>query len=168
MANILTAGEASTVLRCDITDADMLALLPLVDAYIKNATGHDWAADTAIRAEAKSAARMLLTLWHENPGMITSGMTTLGFGLSAALTQLEVIGLRYKEFTGRDGAGGISLPGVYVGDSVSSVTGLVGASGDQKAAFETVISMDGQIQQVSENDLSEKVYRVFITQVSEL
>ena len=168
MANILTTSEAATVLRCDITDADMLALLPLVDAYIKNATGHDWSADSQIRAEAKSAARMLLTLWHENPGMVTSGMTTLGFGLSAALTQLEAIGLRYKEFTGRDGAGSITLPGVYAGDSVSSVTGLVGVTGDQKAAFETVISVDGQIQQVSVNDLSEKMYRGLFTPVSEL
>lgn len=41
MANILTASEASAVLRCETTDADMLALLPLVDAYIRNATGHD-------------------------------------------------------------------------------------------------------------------------------
>ena len=72
MTNILTASEAAVVLRCEATDADMLALLPLVDSYIRNATGHDWAADSSIRAEAKSAARMLLVLWHENPGMINS------------------------------------------------------------------------------------------------
>lgn len=168
MANILTAGEASTVLRCEITDADMLALLPQVDAYIRNATGHDWASDSPIYPLAKAAARMLLTLWHENPAMISSGMNMLGFGLSAALVQLEAIALRYKEFSGLEGAGGISLPGVYAGDSVSSVTGLVGVTGDQKASFETVISVDGQIQQVSVSDLSSNIYRVFLTPPSEL
>lgn len=168
MANILTAGEASTVLRCETTDADMLALLPSVDAYIRNATGHDWTVDSPIRAEAKSAARMLLTLWHENPAVITSGMTTLGFGLSAALTQLEAIALKYKEFSGMDGEGSILLPNVYAGDTVSSVTGLVGVTGDQKASFETVISVDGQIQQVSTSDLSSNIYRVFLTPPSEL
>ena len=89
MANILTAAEAATVLRCETTDADMLALLPLVDAYVKNATGRDWAIDNPIYPEAKAAARILITLWHENPGMLSSGMSSLSWGLSACLAQLE-------------------------------------------------------------------------------
>ncbi len=93
MANILIASEAATVLRCATDDADMLALLPLVDDYIKNATGHDWAADETIHPTAKSAARMLLTIWHENPAMINLGMNSLGFGLTACLVQLEAIAL---------------------------------------------------------------------------
>lgn len=168
MANILSSSEAAVVLRCDVTDVDMLALLPMVDAYIKRATGHDWAKDSPILPEAKSAARMLLTLWHENPSMITSGMTTLGFGLSASLVQLQVIATRYKEFFGRDGVGGISLPGAHAGDTVTSLVGLIGLTGTQTTSFETVISLDGAIQQISTSDLSEKVYRVFLTPVSEL
>ena len=161
MANILSAAEAAVVLRCEVTDPDMLALLPLVDSYIRNATGHDWAADSSIRSEAKSAARMLLTLWHENPGMVNSG-NGLGFGLSAALVQLEAIALRYREFAGIDGAGSIYLPGVEAGDTVATLTGLIGVSGDQSTAFETIISVDDQIQQVSTSDLSEKYYRAYL------
>lgn len=88
MANILTAVEAATVLRCDTADANMLQLLPLVDAYIRMASGRDWGADTVIRPEAKSAARMLLVRWHEDPGGMAAG-NALGFGLTAALVQLE-------------------------------------------------------------------------------
>jgi hypothetical protein len=168
MASILTASEAATVLRCDADDADMLALLPLVDAYLKRATGHDWASDAPIIAEAKSAARMLLTLWHENPGMVTSGMTSLGFGLSAVLTQLEAIALQYKVFFGRDGTGAVLLPGAYAGDTVSTLIGLIGVTGSQAASFETVISVNGQIQQLSTDDLSSNIYRVLLTPVSEL
>lgn len=166
MANILTAAEAATVLRCETTDADMLALLPLVDAHIKNATGHDWAADSSIRAEAKSAARMLLTLWHENPG--GSGQGALGMALPATLLQLEAIAAQYQEFEGRDGAGAIALPVAQAGDTVSAVTGLIGASGDQRAAFETVITVDGEIQQVSTADLGGKWFRGLLTPVGAL
>ncbi len=167
MANILTAGEAAVVLRCDASDAAMLALLPQVDAYIKNATGRDWASDSSIRPEAKSAARMLLVLWHENPGMmIESG--ALSHGLRAALTQLEAISLQTKVFTGANGAVGCSLPGACVGDSVSVLVGLIGVSGDQKSLFETVISVDDQIQQLSTGDHSEHWFRVTLTPPEEL
>lgn len=168
MANILSANEAATVLRCDANDADMLALLPLADTYLKRATGHDWAADSQIAPEAKSAARMLITLWHENPGMSSSGMTTMSFGLSAALVQLKTIALKYKEFFGRDGVGGVYLPGVHAGDTVTSLIGLIGVTGSQAASFETVITIDHEIQQVATGDLSTNVYRVFITPPSEL
>lgn len=168
MANILTASEAATVLRCDETDADMLALLSAVDAYIKNATGHDWASDSQVVDEAKSAARMLLVKWHEDPGMMGNNSVALGFGLSACLIQLEAMALRYREFFGRDGAGSIELPGTAVGDTVSSLVGLVGVTGDKKADFETMITVDGQIQQVSESDLSANVYRTYLTPIGSL
>lgn len=90
--NILTASEAATVLRCDDTDENMLALLPQIDAYINFATGRDWTTDTTIRAEAKSAARMLLVMWYENPGMV-GVVTSLNFGLTSMLTMLEAIAL---------------------------------------------------------------------------
>lgn len=168
MANILTASEAATVLRCETTDADMLALLPAVDAYIKNATGHDWASDSSIVPEAKSAARMLLVKWHEDPGMMSNGNTSLGYGLAACLIQLEAMALRYREFFGRDGAGSIDLPGAAAGDSVTTLVGLVGVTGDKKTDFETMITVDGQIQQVSESDLSANVYRAFLTPIGSL
>jgi hypothetical protein len=92
MANILTAAEAANVLRCDVADANMLALLPSVDAYIQNATGRDWTADNPVRPEAKAAARMLMVRWHEDPGGMAAG-SALSFGLAACLVQLEALAL---------------------------------------------------------------------------
>lgn len=86
--HILTAAEAAQVLRCDVTDPLMLALLPSVDTYIRIATGRDWTLDVPIYDEAKSAARILITLWHENPAM-TGYVGNLPAGLSACLCQLE-------------------------------------------------------------------------------
>jgi len=150
---ILTSAEASVVLRCEDDDPDMLALLPLVDSYIYNATGRDWAADVTIYPEAKSAARMLLVKWHEDPGGITSE-GVLDWGLRACLIQLKAIAWSYKTFAGMDGAGAINLPGAHVGDTVESLVGKVGVSGDQSAGFEVVITVKGYIQQISTSDLS--------------
>ncbi len=97
MANILTAAEAATVLRTSQDDPNMLALLPQVDAYLKNATGWDWAADAAIEPTAKAAARMLMVQWHENPGGLGGQQTALNFGLTACLVQLEAIALVNQE-----------------------------------------------------------------------
>ena len=97
MTNILTSAEAANALRTTTTDPAMLDLLPQVDAYINNATGRDWTADQPIRPEAKSAARMLLVMWHEAPGMIGQGITSLPFGLAAALCQLESVALELAE-----------------------------------------------------------------------
>ncbi len=168
MTNILTAAEAATILRCEADDLNVLDLLPQIDAYIKNATGHDWAADSPIHENAKNAARMLLVLWHENPGMMQGGESALNFGLRAVLVQLEAIALGYREFTGRNGAGGCILTSAEIGDTVSSLVGIIGVSGDQSAAFEEVISISGQIQQVSAEDLSSKWFRVYLISPGEL
>lgn len=168
MPNILTAAEAANVLRCESTDVVMLQLLPQIDSYIRNATGHDWASDNPVLPEAKSAAQMLLVMWYENPAMVASGISSLNFGLKAALTQLEAIALHYIEFEGISSAGFISLPGVKEGDSVSSLVGIIGVSGDQSASFESVISQDGYIKQLSGSDLSDKWFRAFVKTPGEL
>lgn len=95
---ILSPTEAATVLRCAEDDPNMLDLLPLVDAYISNATGMDWAADECeIPNEAKSAARMLLVMWHENPAMVGMPASGIGFGLAAVLFQLKSLALELEE-----------------------------------------------------------------------
>jgi hypothetical protein len=160
--NILTAAEAARVLRCATDDILMLETLPLVDDYIRTATGHDWTTDATVNATAKSAARMLLVQWHENPAMQASGLASLSHGLTAALTQLESLALRYQTFAGRNGAGAISLPGAGVGDTVAELIGVIGVSGDQHTAFETVITVKDQIQQLSASDLSAKFYRAYL------
>jgi hypothetical protein len=146
----------------------MLALLPQVDAYIKNATGRDWAKESSIPEEAKSAARMLLVRWHENPSMSSSEMETLAGGLRSVFLHLEVLASRYHEFYGRDGAGSVSVLGLERGDTVDSLIAIIGESGDQSNAFEQFITVDYEIQQVSESDLSEVMFRVKIIPPEEL
>lgn len=96
MTNILTSAEAALVLRTEATDPVMLQYLPLVDAYIKNATGRDWNKDTTIEPIAKAAAQILLVQWYETPGMLGQGVTTLGAGLIACLVQLGVLALELE------------------------------------------------------------------------
>lgn len=166
MTNILTAAEAAAVLRTEATDTMLLALLPQVDAYIRNASGRDWTADSSINPAAKSAARMLLVLWHEDPGVLSgSGAATLGFGLTATLTQLEALARRYHRFAGLNGAGGIALADVEIGDDVTAVIGIRGVTGDQSAQFESAITVDGYLQQTSTADLSANWYEALIVPV---
>ena len=96
MTSILTPTEAATVFRCEIDDENMLGLLDQVDAYIENATGWKWTEDEVINVTAKSAARMLLVQWYENPAQLGSELV-LSFGLNAVLLQLKAEAVRLKE-----------------------------------------------------------------------
>jgi hypothetical protein len=167
MANILTTTEAATVLRCSVDDPSMLAMLPGIDASLFKATGHAWALDNPINEIAKSAARMMLVQWHENPGMVGSDQP-LSFGLSATIMQLKAIAMLYMEFFGCNGVGSCYLPYAHYGDKVDSLVDLSGETGDQSTSFETYISCSGQIQQISESDLSEVLFRVKLTPKEEL
>jgi hypothetical protein len=103
--SILTVEEAANVLRCDEDDPNLLALLPLVDSYLKQATGRDWTEDDPIYPEAKSPARMLLVQWMENPGMMaaaSSGQATLSAGLLATIFQLKMLALELAELEEED------------------------------------------------------------------
>ena len=139
----------------------MLALLPLADRYIETATGRDWAADETIDNAAKSAARMLVVMWHENPAMIGK-VDVLSHGLNAALTQLESLALKWQdyEFEGASTSAYIAIAGAKVGDQVVSLVGLYGVSGDQSANFESVITEANHIVQSSGSDLSDNGYMV--------
>lgn len=98
MPSILTPTEAATVLRCETDDQNMLDLLPQVDVYIENATDWKWTDDAVINPIAKSAARMLIVQWHENPGQLgSSNELPLSFGLNAVLLQLKAKAVELKE-----------------------------------------------------------------------
>lgn len=168
MPNILTAAEAANTIRSNAEDPAMLDLLPSVDDYIKNATGRNWASDSPVHPTAKSAARILLSMWYDNPSMQNMSSAPNPASLTAALTQLEALALCYKSFAGRNGSGAIVLAGVAVGDTVESLVGLIGVSGDQSALFESVISVAGEIQQLSLDDLSTKYYRGLFVPVGSL
>ncbi|MHB9031920.1 MAG: hypothetical protein ACYC6L_02620 [Anaerolineae bacterium] len=156
---ILRVSEAAGVLRCTEDDVEMLALLPLVDAYIRSATGHDWATDMTIDPRAKAAARMLLVMWHENPGMAANGTAALGFGLGAVLTQLEALAQEFYIIEGLSTAGYVAMAEAHEGDTIDSVLGLVGTTGDQSAQFETVVSLEGYVRQTG-SGLADKWFRV--------
>jgi|SaaInl4_150m_RNA_FD_contig_31_1242168_length_2915_multi_3_in_0_out_0_5 hypothetical protein len=164
MTNILTAAEASGVLRgVAEDDAELLALLPLIDTYIERATGRDWAVDNPIDNGAKAAARMILVQWHENPAQVgASGLRSLNLGIDAALTQLEAEALKHREYQieGASTTGYIYLEKARKGDQVEALVGIWGVSGDQSDKFESVISQDYYIQQTSSSDLSDNAYKV--------
>ena len=166
MANILTAQQAANALRVGTTEARMLDLLPQVDLYIQNATGRNWTQDTTKNVTAISAATMLLVMWFENPSQYGSLITDapLSFGLTSALAQLEAEALKYHKhvIAGGNGAGSIALPGANIGDDVISLVGIYGVSGSQVASFESEISVNRSIQQISGSDLSENIYVVII------
>lgn len=62
-------------------------------------------------------------------------------------------------FSGHNGAGACTATGVVVGDRILSVTGVAsGTVGDQSASFESVVSVNDQIQQTSVSNLSANVY----------
>jgi hypothetical protein len=168
VTNILTTTEASNALRCDPADPEMIDLLPQVDRYIINATGHDWTADTTINPAAKSAARLLLVMWHEDPAMMAQRNAPLSFGLMAALVQLEALAGQFLEFQGMKGTGACTLMSACVGDTVSALIGLIGITGNQASSFEAVISVADQIQQISTSDLSANWYRATLTPVGHL
>ena len=62
----------------------------------------------------------------------------------------------------------IPLNGVSVGDSVISLVGKVGISGDQSGKFESVITWDGSIQQTSSEDLSLKWFTAYLVPPGEM
>jgi len=91
VANILTAEEAARVVAVDPADEKLADVLPQIDAYIKQATGRDWTQDTAIRPEAKAAARLQLALVYDLMAMQPSQIASLRAGLVSSLAQLETI-----------------------------------------------------------------------------
>jgi hypothetical protein len=54
------------------------------------------------------------------------------------------------------------------GDSVSGLVGLVGMTGDQSALFETVVTVDDQIQQVSTSNLTNIYFRARFVSLGDL
>lgn len=163
---ILSLQQAINVLRCEETDPRVKDLLPQVDAFLKKATGRDWAQDTVKNPLAVSAATMLLVTWFDIPGQMGSQSTDspLAFGLTNMLSQLEAEALKYRkvQFAGLSSAGSIPMPEAYLGDDVISLVGVYGVSGDQSAKFESEISDEGMLEQTSADDLSDYLYVVVL------
>lgn len=83
-------------------------------------------------------------------------------GLAAVLAKLEII-----SFSGVAEAGACTAVGLNAGDVVLSVTGTVAADvGNQSSSFESVVTVDDQIQQTSASDLSSKVFAALVLRKS--
>jgi len=66
-------------------------------------------------------------------------------------------------FSGAAAAGACTATGLEVGDEILAVTGLAaGTAGNQAANFESVVSVDDQIQQSSASDLINNVYLALV------
>lgn len=156
MPTILSPQEAAHFVRTEPTDPILQQLMPLVDQYLIDATGHDWSLDDPVHNTAITAAGMLLVYWYDNPMLVGQAPAAL----SGALVQLEAEARKWRKFhfNGNNGTGGVSVPGTRVGDVVKTLVGVYGASGDQKAKFEPIITVDNQIQQTDAGDLSENQY----------
>jgi hypothetical protein len=163
MTNILSAADAAKFLKCEVDDPSMLLLLPQIDAYIMRSTGRDWAAEDPIPQEAKSFARGLLVRWHEDPGVLNASQEAVLTGsLLACAQQLRAMAGYYFLFEGLPGAGMIAMPGVSEGDKVMWVKGKVNIAGDQTDKFESVITWDGFLQQISSEDLDRTYLEAYI------
>jgi hypothetical protein len=84
------------------------------------------------------------------------------------LAQLEAMAQYYFTFEGLISSGYIGISPISKGDSVVNLVGKVGATGDQSAKFESVITVDGSLFQSSSDDLSKKWFTAFIVPPEEI
>lgn len=78
--------------------------------------------------------------------------------LGSSIIKLDII-----SFTGKNGAGACTATGLKTSDIVLSVTGVAaGTKGDQAAKFESVVTVNDQIQQSDAGDLSSNVYMALV------
>lgn len=73
---------------------------------------------------------------------------------------------RFLAFAGHNGAGACTLTGAKVGDKVTGIIDLAGATVSAAASFEAVITVADQIQQTSASNLSALKYAALLVSVS--
>jgi hypothetical protein len=81
---------------------------------------------------------------------------------AALLGKIDII-----TFSGHNLAGACTVTGVHANDLVVSVTGLAaGTEGDKSTSFESVVTVNDQIQQSAAADLSANIYIALIFRMS--
>ena len=72
------------------------------------------------------------------------------------MAKKTLVGNALASGSGRNGAGACTVVAAVVGDAILSVIGVSGAEGanDKTASFETVVTINGQVQQTDAADLS--------------
>lgn len=91
-------------------------------------------------------------------GLVGDGVSSGGLLVDGALIGSKRSAVK-TVFTGRNGAGAITLTGARVGDKVSALINMTSPA-DAKANFESVITVDNQIQQSSASDLTASKFLV--------
>ena len=91
-----------------------------------------------------------------------TGKAVTPHALVGAIGKVEVI-----SFTGKDGVGACDAVGLNENDIVLSITGIAtGSLGDQSGKFESVVSVDDEIQQSDAGDLSDNIYLALVLRQS--
>ena len=105
-------------------------------------------------ARAAKADDVLVTIHPRRLGIVGDGQPG---STSALLLDGKVIGSGRNPIKvcqlANNGAGGITLTGAVVGDTVENVTNIT-TPGDVTSSFEATISVPGQIQQTAATNLS--------------
>lgn len=71
------------------------------------------------------------------------------------------LALKFLSYTGRNGAGAITLTGAAVGDKVIGINNTTDG-GSAAASFEATVTVADQVQQSSASDLSTKKYTILL------
>lgn len=93
--------------------------------------------------------------------MLTTATPVTPLGVTAITFAPVGSPSRSAVFTGRNGAGAITISGLKVGDEVVSCVNLTDAA-DGAANFESVVSTAGQLAQSAATDLSAKKYALVV------
>jgi hypothetical protein len=132
--------------------------LGTVDVQVDELTGHDAtfpAADTSGAAQSGTA--------DIEDDAITTPKLAAG---AATLPKVGTAGTKSLVAAGRSGAGVVALSGTVIGDRVFLVIGTVTAGTgpllDSDGDFESVITVDDEIQQSAGGDLSANTYQFFL------
>lgn len=82
-------------------------------------------------------------------------------------SEMDLSGLKFISFSGRDGTGSCAAQEARVGDLVLKVVGLTYGALGVCSDFESTISIGDQIQQIVSGDLSSWSYLAVLVQLAE-
>jgi hypothetical protein len=158
----------------DVTGIDWLQKLAAATLTLPAASDAQALAESSAAVGVTPANLAALTGTTSQTGILalaTAAQVLAGTDTAKAVTAAGVQGAINKMdtlvFAGKNLTGACTLAGVKAGDIVLTVTGIaVGTVGDQSAKFESIITVNDQIQQSSATDLSANLYIALIQRKS--
>lgn len=157
----LVAAEAATA-----TTAGAVELATSAESITGTDTGRavtpkglaDTLASVVPAASATAQGKVELATDAEALAGADTARAVTPHALAGAILKIELIA-----FAGRAGAGACTATGLKVSDILLSVTGIAaGTVGDQSAKFESVVTVNDQIQQSDAGNLSANIYHALV------